>query len=567
MQERLVKAFIILFLILFFSTETIIAIENQLDLTEEEKIYIEKSNVIKASSMEGVAPFHYTDSQGQIKGIAVDILNTISDMTGLKFQYKLYNRVEDVFQSDADIILGISSAYAPEEMILSEPYLKSEVILFINPSIESNELQNKRYAAIKGGKLPDGIKEKNIVYYDSREDALDAVEKGEADYGYGNAYSLAFYTLQNNYKNLLSIPKVREVREYAIGFPKENTTLLSIINKSIASIDESQIQTLILKMTSNIDRKITFPMIMDIYGERIIGIACIVITILSISIVLNIRGKNRFKIQNKRYESLSYISNEYLYEYNIRNQSLILSERIIELFENLEKYDKGVNILKDVLISGYVEESISPIYLPLSNTTVGVFKAINSKICDEKDEIYSIIGKLVDISQEVAERRELIKNAQIDGLTGLYNHITVMEFISEDMKNWHAGQLNAFIIMDCDEFKDINDIYGHLMGDEVLQKIGQALKQVFRTTDIVGRIGGDEFCVYMKDIPSLDFVSSKFCEFNSRLQELNQNFLVSISGGVSFVNTTDNYESLFKRADDALYKVKSKGGGRLWSSK
>lgn len=88
--------------------------------------------------------------------------------------------------------------------------------------------------------------------------------------------------------------------------------------------------------------------------------------------------------------------------------------------------------------------------------------------------------------------KELLKYAQTDALTGLYNKETTEqltdELLSEDENKYHA-----FLILDVDCFKQINDIYGHAVGDIVLQKFGKLLKGTFREGDILGRIGGDEF--------------------------------------------------------------------------
>ncbi len=225
-------------------------------------------------------------------------------MTGLVFEYKLYDSIYKALKSDSDILFGMTHNYAPAGMVLSQPYLKSETILFMNSSLDSKQLDDKTYAALKGGNLPEGIKEENTIYYDTREETLNAVEKGKADYGYGNAYSVVFYTLQNNYKNIVTIPKGKESREYCIGFPKENDILLSIINKSIDAIDESQMQTLILDVTSHIERKITFSMVVENYGGEVFSIVFLVIGVLLFSVIVNIRAKKTildYKIKGMNY--------------------------------------------------------------------------------------------------------------------------------------------------------------------------------------------------------------------------------------------------------------------------
>jgi len=122
---------------------------------------------------------------------------------------------------------------------------------------------------------------------------------------------------------------------------------------------------------------------------------------------------------------------------------------------------------------------------------------------------------------------------------------------------------DALIMIDCDNFKEINDNFGHLKGNEVLANISKAMKSIFRKTDIIGRIGGDEFCIYINGIPSKNFVQAK-CEQLSRLiTEMNQDICISISMGIAFFHEEISYEELFQKADKALYQIKRKGGGEV----
>jgi diguanylate cyclase (GGDEF)-like protein len=122
---------------------------------------------------------------------------------------------------------------------------------------------------------------------------------------------------------------------------------------------------------------------------------------------------------------------------------------------------------------------------------------------------------------------------------------------------------DALIVLDCDKYKDINDTYGHLQGDEVLINISKSLTQTFRKTDIIGRIGGDEFCVYMRDIPSSDFVVSKCQQLKVLIKELNRDLNVTLSIGIALLGDETSYDDLFKKADKALYDAKKKGGNQM----
>jgi diguanylate cyclase (GGDEF)-like protein len=423
----------------------------------------------------------------------------------------------------------------------------------------------KKYAAVKGSDLPEGIKEENAIYYETREASMNAVENGQADYGYGNAYSVAFYTIQNNYRKIIAVPEKKEFREYCIGFLKKDEILLSIINKSISSIDETHMRTLILNVTTQIDRKITIQMVIDAYGVRILGVLSLAMAILIFSFIRNNRAKNELKIQYERYQKLSQTSNEYLYEYHVKTNYLELSNNCIELFGNSDNLSELKDIFNQTKFD--VENTMQTIELPTANGKNSIFKSVCSPIYDDKGRVYSIIGKLIDVSKEEAEKRELIKKSETDGLTGIYNAVTMGELVTKSIRSSNSNAKAALIVLDCDKFKAINDTYGHLQGNKILVNISKSLTETFRKTDFIGRIGGDEFCVYMRDTPSLDFVVSKCQQLMALIREINLDHFVTVSIGISLLADEKSYYNLFKKADDALYEAKNKGGAQIRFSK
>ncbi len=532
-------------------------------LTQEEEAYIAGKKVLTAASLDGIAPIQYLNARGEIQGISIQVLQAISEQTGLEFEYRLYDSLDEVFECDADLIFGIPRHYTSEEFVLSTPYLTSETILYINSSLDADHLEDKTYAAVKGSALPEGVEEKHSIYFHTREQSLDAVESGQADYGYGNAYSVSFYKVKNNYRNIVTIPKSKEPREYGIGFIKPDDRLLSIINKAIDSINEKQMLNIILEETSHVERAITFSMMMSAYGEEIMLVALLVVGVLLLSMVRNVHTNNQLRMQNKRHELLAQITNEYIYEYCAASGKLQLSEKCSQLFGSPEQRRAVAEILKSALFAkGQEEENTFTLKLPLADGTTGVFKSIHLSMYDDNGKLYSILGKLMDVSREAAEKEELILKSQRDGLTGLYNATTAKERIIERLRS-RGDQLDAFLLMDCDKFKEINDTYGHLTGNQILEHLGRSLKLVFRSTDIIGRMGGDEFCVYIRDIPSHDFTQLKFQQLSSRIKNVIEDIDVSISAGVVLVRKAVAYDDLFEQADSALYQAKRMGGARM----
>ena len=563
-QLKRIIIFVTLCLVFLSGFSESSATPSKLSLTEEEQAYIAQKGVIKAVSLHGVAPIQYADKNGQVQGISKRVLQEVAEMTGLRFEYKLYETLREAFASDAEMVFGMPPQYALPGMVLSKPYLRSETILYINSAQDLSDLDNKKYAAVKGSALPQGIKEENSIYFDTREQSIDAVDAGKADYGYGNAYSVAFYTLQNGYKNLVTIPKGKESRAYCIGFFHKDELLISIINKSLSAMGESQLENLVLDVASQVERKITFPMVMNAYTTEIVSTIFVVVGILLFAIISRIKANKRLAMINRRYETLGEVSNEYLFEYFPQTNHLQFSDNFIQQLGTQEHRNEAANMLKNALKTAVMGGQHFEINMSLAAGETSVFKVIYLTVSDDNGHVDSIIGKLVDISDEVRKREELSTKAQVDGLTGLYNAKTTKELIQNAIYSRQTKQqTDACILIDVDYFKAINDTHGHLAGDEVLIHLGRVLKRSFRTADISGRIGGDEFCVYMTNVPSLDFVKTRCRSVSELIQTAIADILVTISVGIALVDQDIRYEEIFQRSDEALYDAKRNGRNQI----
>lgn len=175
-------------------------------------------------------------------------------------------------------------------------------------------------------------------------------------------------------------------------------------------------------------------------------------------------------------------------------------------------------------------------------------------------ELQSLANTYNKIYRENEEREKLIKhNAEHDSLTGILNRgsfDSILDiFIKEDNKF-------ALILIDVDNFKTVNDTYGHATGDVILKKVASLLSTTFRTIDHVCRIGGDEFAVIMVEMTSdLNYtIEEKIDEINKQLAiSKDGEPLVSLSVGVALTDRENPSEDIFKDADKALYKTKENG--------
>lgn len=174
---------------------------------------------------------------------------------------------------------------------------------------------------------------------------------------------------------------------------------------------------------------------------------------------------------------------------------------------------------------------------------------------------------LVDINKDKEQLQMLKEQAQMDSLTGVYNKLMVHYEVEDYLASGEENVCGVFFMIDIDNFKSINDNFGHMYGDVVLEDVAKTLKNQFRETDIIGRFGGDEFVVFLKGVSSMDAVRQKAKQCNESLfvlkPEGNMTCRISCSIGIAFApEHGKTFQELYGKADKALYRAKRKGKNR-----
>lgn len=182
------------------------------------------------------------------------------------------------------------------------------------------------------------------------------------------------------------------------------------------------------------------------------------------------------------------------------------------------------------------------------------------------DESVRMISYRKNIDEEKNRELLLLERSQRDSLTGLYNKGVIEEFISSFLENKNnQDSEHVFLIFDIDDFKNVNDKYGHAFGDFVISEFALELKSQFREDDIVGRIGGDEFVVLIKNFSTNNYVLieklERFCsKINQKRFAGHMDFSITCSIGVAMYPEHGYvYSELYEKADQALYYAKSHG--------
>ncbi len=166
-----------------------------------------------------------------------------------------------------------------------------------------------------------------------------------------------------------------------------------------------------------------------------------------------------------------------------------------------------------------------------------------------------------DIDRQRSELERLARLASRDSLTNILNRKALEDRITERLENAESGELSALYIVDLDNFKQINDRFGHQAGDETLKNVASALNRTFRSGDIVGRLGGDEFMAFISGVTEPNAISRANRLLNE-LQFMVENTSLSASIGLALCRGTAKFSELYRGADIALYKSKEMGKNR-----
>lgn len=186
-----------------------------------------------------------------------------------------------------------------------------------------------------------------------------------------------------------------------------------------------------------------------------------------------------------------------------------------------------------------------------------------SIIADDVTGDVLAFGYMLDIHDSYEDSLILKEKAEIDLMTGLYNRATFETLVRVEFHK----KVGILLMIDADNFKSINDEFGHSKGDEVLKQIAHLLKITFRESDLIGRFGGDEFLVYITNTTDVSKIKNRIDKIliggkMSFKKSDGGNVSTSLSVGAAVVaENVESLEQLFEMADTALYRVKNTSKG------
>ncbi len=306
-----------------------------------------------------------------------------------------------------------------------------------------------------------------------------------------------------------------------------------------------------------------------------------------------------------------YLINNLFKEHEKHSEDLELSSRTLDSYEGIVITDKDTHIIKVnkgfERITGYsAEDAIGKktSMLKSGKNPKSLYKAmwgsVNatgswtgevfnkrkdgkiysqrlsiSAIRDKDGNVKNYIGHLFDITELKQAQEEAIYQASHDALTKLINRKHLLNRMREELnRSKRHGFKNAFLFIDLDYFKKVNDTFGHHVGDKLLLHVAEALKSSVRECDIVARLSGDEFAVVLLDIDSsykklddvIEFVAYKIInQLNNEIIIESNKVKIGSSIGVRIFpqDHLDSEDQIIKDADTAMYEAKNGGKNRF----
>ena len=299
-------------------------------------------------------------------------------------------------------------------------------------------------------------------------------------------------------------------------------------------------------------------------------------------VVLFLHYRRSLDFETKKYGLLAEFSDTALFEYDRRKDILEFTNnarRILMLDELRISHVMGKKtrtdlflqedrkVMEDMLRSrtGSWEDNIQYAELRLKSISGEYhwFGCHYKTITSDTGTVVKVVGKLADISRQRSREQELREQAMRDVLTGIYNKAGE-RLIDRMVKEKGQG---LFLMLDLNDFKSINDTMGHAAGDAILTELGRVLKGNCRENDIVARIGGDEFVMFLPGVFDRQTGKRKIGEIQESLRTVRistwgiRGIKASIGAALCPEDGMD-YGTLYKAADEAMYQAKEQSKNR-----
>ncbi|NOQ81013.1 MAG: EAL domain-containing protein, partial [Methylophaga sp.] len=564
-------------------------------LSKKEKLWLAEHPIIRVGVDRDFAPYEWVDEQGNYVGLAAEYMKLIEAKLGSAISFEIvydkpWHEIKAMAESgELDLLSCLNSSPERDAFLNFTASYVSNPLVIVNANQNGyigslKKLSGKTIAVERGyfthEKLLRQYPDINLIVVDSTNEALTKVATGEADAYFGDAAFANYAIKKANLLNLQFAGETEGTSAYRVGVIKSHPELFSIINKALDSIGEQQ--------RAEIEQQW-----MGITVETGIAVEAVVNIAFFIAIIILLFLIRHYQL-SKEKRVLQAIKDElqlYGRVFSEAHEGILITDEngimvdVNPKFCEITGYSREESVGKNPSILGsgkHSPEFYEQMWMDLLNNGHWNGEVWNRKkngelyaelltlsvLKDSQDKIKHFVGLFSDITQNKQQQETLELMAHYDVLTQLPNRTLFVDRFSQAIAHSKRKEsLLAVCFIDLDNFKPVNDMYGHEVGDQLLIEVAKRIQANIREEDTVSRQGGDEFAMLLGDIDSFAQCAQMLDRIHHSLAQpyLINNLTITIgaSSGVTLYPLDDgDIDTLIRHADQAMYQAKLAGKNR-----
>lgn len=556
-------------------------IEDNLVVTHQVEVQEIKASVQETQRvLESMAAVYRTNDEspestwGQSYLLAIRELNEFYDITYFSAETMHKVLVSDLPGPNRDIIARLLQGETVISEIFRSDHLGDTSVFSVAvPVVQHGEVIGA-YRSLLRGDLLIGAKEETAEAYENN-----YLLKRNGDFILdGTAYVGGAYNLLTDLKK--QNVAAEKVAEIAAALAAESEDQLIYLEDS----EHKELFLVISSLGYNDWRMLSVARLSDIkdYSASIMQNTLVLIGALLVFLALLLGSvgwflntqRQRIRHEQARYDLLAKFSDTILFEYDYRTQRMVFTPNIASrftfekgeirpmdeayCFQTIHPEDQGTlrAFLNHAERLGEDSQESTMLRFLDKNDEYRWMDCQGQLLRDKAGRPLALIGKISDVHEQKEQEERLLEKASLDAMTGVLNRGAAEREINRLLEQVPAGFL---FMVDVDNFKQINDTYGHARGDAILIQTAADIKSAFRQGDVVGRIGGDEFVIFMQGASDQATAAAKAEHILERLS-LREEGALSVSIGIAvYPQSGESYAALYEAADQAMYAAKRQG--------
>lgn len=590
-----------------FFTPILFANASLLPLTQSERAWLLTHPTIRVGMDLAYAPYEWRDKNGHFVGMAVDYLRLIEQKLGVRFEIVQDKSWPEVLEmaKKGEIDMLTSIVQTPERLkyfTFSAPYRNTQTMIVDNGEGQFlgdlKHLASKKVAVEKGYFTEEILRTHypsiELILVNTTADALRYVMDGKADAYVGDMSAIDYAIKENDLKGLRFSGQTEFASEHRFAFSKLSPQVASMMNKAMASISEEESNAIFNRwLGMRIHQGVKVQTIV-MYGS-VIALLALVFGYMYYRLRQEIRYRKMMEAYYRELTEdvldviwrtdkelrITYMSpsDERLRGYKVEE---VMGRHVFEMFtpEGVETLKKQMQKRAELDAQGISTDFARFQVQHVCKDGRLIWGEILSKPeRNDKGEIIGYHGITREITEQKLLQEEIERLAFYDALTKLPNRLLLMERLTQARLNSKRQHyFSAVMFLDLDNFKSLNDTYGHSVGDLLLCQVADRLKACVREVDTVARFGGDEFVVVLNTLDKDKEASAQYAlnvaqkirqslcalytlsvQKENAQEDVVEHKCTASIGVVIFDAKEGSKDDLLKYADTAMYKAKEAG--------